>query len=323
MKIHNCISVCTKKDAYTWSYASDRIVKYIPAEHYTLIVPSQQVGLFKKISNSKIDVIDEQLFAPEFSLQYVRNLMPEHKKTRAGWYYQQLLKIKALSQYENNTDINLIWDADTIPLREMNFVLDDKLVYFAGTENHKPYFTCTNKLMNLDKLVSFSFIAQNFVAKSVWVHDFMSMLSKKFETSWFDAILDNIDFEESSGFSEYETLGTYFVRHYMDEMLVCKNSWKRNGNEVCHIDDLDLYELCRIPNKPLFVSYELRGYSSDFQKMLVNVDDELLVSLIKDRQQSQKWQRAQSFSVSDRNISTSIDKPISMDDCQSITNLVL
>lgn len=324
MKIHNSISLCTKKDAYVWSYASDRIVKYIDAEHYTLIVPSQQVDLFKRISNPKFDVVDEQRFAPEFSLQSVKNAMPEHKKGRAGWYYQQLLKIKALSQSKCNTDINLIWDADTIPLGKIDFIHNNKLVYYMGSEHHKPYFLYTKKLIDLEKLVGFSFIAQSFTAKSVWVNEFLAMLSNKFQMSWFDAILSNIDFEENSGFSEYETLGTYFVKNYADEMLICRKNWHRKGHEICHIEDLDLYEICRILNKPLFVCYETYHYSTNEQRLIKDTnDDDMIVSVIENKKQSQKWRRYEYFSQTQRDgeeiksFKKTLDSDLSVDASQA------
>lgn len=74
-------------------------------------------------------------------------------------------------------------------------------------------------------------------------------------------------------------------------MLVSKQTWNRDGCSICHIEDIDLYEIYRIPNQPLFVCYEMYGFSETFQKLLHSFDDEKLVSFIENKKHGPRWRR--------------------------------
>jgi hypothetical protein len=59
MKFKKIISVCSKKDADVWKFASHKIIKYIESEIYEVIVPDSEVDLFKRISPKNYRVINE------------------------------------------------------------------------------------------------------------------------------------------------------------------------------------------------------------------------------------------------------------------------
>ena len=69
---------------------------------------------------------------------------------RAGWYYQQFVKLafarSALAQHRF-----LVWDADTIPMHEMSVFDGDKLVFTQGDEFHIPYFETNRTLIGVDR----------------------------------------------------------------------------------------------------------------------------------------------------------------------------
>jgi FkbM family methyltransferase len=252
--INRVISVCTIKDLQTWIYSSSQITKYIKAEKYEVIVPSIYVDIFKKISPAVWVVSDEKLISPEFDINYIEKRMPLGQKSRAGWYYQQLLKIRAAIGDENLEHKILIFDADTIPLKEIIFFQNDKPAYFYGPENHSPYFVTIKKLLGYQKNVNFSFIAQCFPCYSSWVLKFKQHIEILHKKPWFDAILDCTDLSESSGFSEYESLGTYFTHNFQDAMMLNDAKWERFGEKFCTLEKVT--QDANMSLKFAFVAYE-------------------------------------------------------------------
>ena len=70
--ISKVVSVCSLKDIGTWIFASKQIRKFICAERYEVIVPSQYIRIFESLSDTGWVVIDEEKFATEFSIDYVK-----------------------------------------------------------------------------------------------------------------------------------------------------------------------------------------------------------------------------------------------------------
>ncbi|SNX29098.1 hypothetical protein SAMN06295945_1462 [Polynucleobacter meluiroseus] len=229
--IDQLISVCSKKDAATWKIASPYIAKNISSSIYSVIVPEDEIEFFKNISPSSFNVIGESLLADQFSGE-IKSRLSEKTKSQYGWYLQQFLKLAAANDCLPNETV-LIWDADTIPLKPLTF-MDEKsrLIFYQSDEYHQPYFDFISRLLGLEKKVAFSFIAQCFVMKAAWLQQFCNELEIKYQKPWIKVLLENINFDEGNGFSEYETLGTYFSYHYADSIAFTKNKWLRLGNST-------------------------------------------------------------------------------------------
>ena len=72
-------------------------------------------------------------------------------------------------------------------------------------------------MLKYDKSVPFSFVSQCLPVYSDWVIEFKKVIEHLHDKNWFDAILDNTNLNQLSGFSEYETLGTFFVNNYKEK----------------------------------------------------------------------------------------------------------
>ena len=259
-KIEVIISVCTLKDIKTWIRTSHSLLKYIDSNHYVVIVPHNQVGFFLSVTPPSIEVIDESILTNDFSKKYIEDKMGDIYKLRAGWYYQQLLKIKALEKFTTYDDaILLIWDADTIALNSLNFIQSNKIAYCTGDEHHYPYFETISKLLGYSKVVKNSFIAQNFPTKGKWIKEFINFIEQKFGLKWYEAILETTDLKQSSGFSEYETLGNFVTTNYPEEIIFQKCDWDRNGKKLGSITNLEQIKINN--NKLQYISYE--GWMTD------------------------------------------------------------
>lgn len=256
MNFKKVISVCSKKDLHVWKFASREILKSIESDTYEVIVPDAEVELFSKISPNQYIVTPESIYAGG-----LRNLilkkMPSSNISKLGWYLQQFIKINA-SRANNEDDYILIWDADTVPVRKLSFFnKSSKLIYYKGDENHEPYFDFIKKILGLEKLVNFSFIAQCFPLKVEWLNSFCNHISSDAE-SWESRMLSEINFSEKSGFSEYETMGTYFYHVYQSEMIFSSRLWLRLGNsEIGSVDNFEKKWAKKLLQKYDFVSFEV------------------------------------------------------------------
>jgi hypothetical protein len=251
------ISVCYRNDAQTFGETSKLIVKNIQAMRYEVVVPDQDVPLFQQISAKPFVVVAESFYLQGKNLAWLRSRIPADKQWRAGWYLQQFIKIAA-AKNANADDIVLIWDSDTAPLKPLAFInTNGKLIYYKGSEHHAPYFTVIKNLLGLEKSVDFSFIAQCFVIKARWARDFCDLIEQKNKHPWMEAIISCVDFNEDSGFSEYESLGTYITHYHRDEIAFSKNQWCRCGNSLIGgIKKLSLLRRLLLSNEYDFISFE-------------------------------------------------------------------
>jgi hypothetical protein len=233
-KIDQIICVCCARDAIVWKIASMYITKNIDSVQYKVIVPDNEVELFKKISSKPFEVLGESIYTERFADE-IKKRLSKKISGQFGWYLQQFIKLSAAACCQKN-EVILIWDADTIPLKKLVFIdKQGRLNYYQGTEHHQPYFETIERLLGLSKKVNFSFIAQCFVMKAAWIQDLFHKMEHKHGKRWELALLDAINFEEGNSFSEYETLGAYISEFHASEITYTKSKWLRLGNsEIGH-----------------------------------------------------------------------------------------
>lgn len=226
MRFDKVISVCAKKDIEVWKVASAQIIRKINSNKYIVIVPSSQISLFQSASPSEYEVIDENRYTEKFLPRLL--VHGDNSKSSIAWYIQQFLKLSELSEIGED-EIALIWDADTIPLREIEFKKNGRIVLYKGSEYHEPYFETIRKLLNCEKQNNYSYIAQCIPCKGRWIKSLIGSIEKS-GTPWQIAILNSIDFSKASSFSEYETLGTFIENNFCDEIEITNRRWQRYGN---------------------------------------------------------------------------------------------
>jgi hypothetical protein len=254
--IDKLICVCCQRDAVVWKTASAFIVQNIDSKAYRVIVPDKDVNLFKEISAKPFEIINESIYAKDFQSE-IRKRLPKKISGQYGWYLQQFIKLAAAANNHSN-EIVLIWDADTVPIKKINFISQQgKLNYYVGVEHHQPYFETIKRLLHLTKKVNFSFIAQCFVLRASWIHEFIQEIEKVHSKRWDLALLESIDFEEGNSFSEYETLGTFVSHRHSSEISYLNKSWLRLGNSaIGHPAFLSAQLITKKLTKFDFVSFE-------------------------------------------------------------------
>lgn len=129
-------------------------------------------------------------------------------KDRSGWLFQQLLK---LSGRIGTSEHYITIDADHVLLRPHTFITaDGNSVFYQSYEHHLPYYDNIRRLIGFDPIGRLSYVSHKMVFK----RDNVSNLHRLIETSnpgksWDQAIIDSVDRNEISGFSEFELYGNF------------------------------------------------------------------------------------------------------------------
>jgi hypothetical protein len=226
--IDEVISVCSIKDIDVWTVAAKHIEQFISAKQYTVIVPDAQVQIFAAVTKAPYQVKPESLFVGNLKEKIVQTLTPENQD-RVGWYLQQFVKISAVLTHDDR-DVVLIWDADTVPLKKLEFINSSgQFIYYKGDEYRKSYFDFIERALGLKRTQNFSFIAQSLILKVSWARELTNALTQSAKLPWIDAVLSFLDKAEPAGFAEFETLGTWIWNHHPNEILITNKPWYRNG----------------------------------------------------------------------------------------------
>ncbi len=163
-----------------------------------------------------VTFLNEDAIIDNLSYERIRELLLERDvHIRTGWYLQQFLKIAfAKSPYAKK--YYLSWDSDTLPLSKICFFNEGKPLFTKKKEFNDAYFNTIKKLLGLEKIVDYSFIAEHML----FDRDTMNELIERIEESkvngedWIEKILNACENLEKPCFSEFETYGTYVMTYY-------------------------------------------------------------------------------------------------------------
>jgi hypothetical protein len=225
--INKVICVCAQADIEVWSIANKYILLNISANSYLLIVPDNEVKLFEKFTDKRFAIHKENFYVSRYK-ENLFNRIKSIKKERYGWYLQQIIKLSALSKMADG-ETYLIWDADTIPLKKINFYINNKVGHYFSNEFNNSYFLLNKKILGIEKKINYSFISQCLLVKQKWIFHLIKHIEKNESINWLDCIINNIDYNSNSGLSEYELIGSFISEYYPNEIYKINNSWLRNG----------------------------------------------------------------------------------------------
>lgn len=202
-------------------YAIQSIYHFSDAKTIFVITSSKNFPFFSKLLTSVLTLvlIDEDTLIRETRLTTVQESLLElgASKKRAGWYFQQFLKI-AIAKHPEISTHYLIWDSDSIMLNHLDFFHSDGTYVNPAKENHTPYFDFIKRVLDIDKQVDYSFISEHFMVKTAYMKELLEQFntSAPKNSSWCQYILTQIPVDDlnASGFSEYETYGNFTVARH-------------------------------------------------------------------------------------------------------------
>lgn len=132
---------------------------------------------------------------------------------RAGWLYQQFLKLYCHSVISDLSEGFVVVDADTIFLRNVSF--DPKKYYFCKTkEYHGPYLGPIQKLLGMDQTLGFSCVCHHAIFHQPYLKEMIRSIEARHGRSFSEVLLSSVDFCEPSCFSEWDLYANYMILNH-------------------------------------------------------------------------------------------------------------
>ncbi len=208
------------------------IKKYIKAK--SVYVVTKKVDAKFKEALPMCSFIDEDSIIEGLDFDSVKKELMKYSlvSQNTGWYFQQFLKYACAFIAKNR--YYLVWDADTIPLRDIAFFDKKGRPLFNLKREYVDYYFYTIKnLFGYEKKTKESFISEHMLFDSFVVKEICQSITDgtqfKKESFWKEILRASFDFDRSHestqrNFSEYETYGVYcdykHPSHYGKRKLV-------------------------------------------------------------------------------------------------------
>ncbi|MBE7445840.1 MAG: FkbM family methyltransferase [Planctomycetia bacterium] len=205
-----------EKDADVLPYVIDAVRKNVNHPIGNIIIISYNSDKILTICTAKQCIFVNENTVLPITKNDIKHIV--NGSDRTGWLFQQLLKLggERLSSQEHY----LILDADTIFIRPHVFEFQGKTIFYCSDEYHKPYFTMYERLLGIKAKCPLSFVSHTMLIEKTKLENLRKEIENKHKTTWYEAIINNIDKSEGSGFSEYETYGNYVFSHYSKEIIL-------------------------------------------------------------------------------------------------------
>ena len=246
---YDIIIPAAKKDCQKVLENLPLLQENLPHRSIVVLASSEAAPLFQNISNVRF--LDENRIVPGMTLKSVSDTIIRKggKASRAGWYFQQFLKLGYATICSD--DYYLLWDADTIPLRPLTFLDGTTMLFNRKEEHHPPYFETIRTLFHGKLAIPPngehpSFISEGMIIDRVIMQEMLQAILSSSGTKepFWRIILGAIPEAElsRSGFSEFETYGYYLLNFHPDRyrerlLRTQRNGYKEFGRRLS-VDEL-------------------------------------------------------------------------------------
>lgn len=228
------VSACLARDLPVYRITCESLRQHLPDADIHVITRKEDFPRFREACGSDLVLWDESSLLPEMTLKELKAMPFPFFPQGAGWYFQQFLKF-AFVNVSNADEHYLIWDADTVLLRPIEFFdSSGRALYTKAKEHHRPYFQTFERLFGTPAAREFSFISQHQVIEKAILRQMLGEIETRYPDSrnWAWAIMDNLRGEGSNLFSEYETYGHYAKWKRPETMTFRDLEWTRNGEKI-------------------------------------------------------------------------------------------
>ncbi len=228
------VSACIARDLPVYRITCESLRRHLPEAEVHVITRGEDFPRFRNACGSDLVLWDEASLLPEMTLRELKGLPLPFFPQGAGWYFQQFLKF-AFDNISNTDEHYLIWDADTVLLRPIDFFdSEGRAVYTKAQEHHKPYFETFKQLFGVEANREFSFISQHQIINKAILRDMLGEIETRHPEArnWAWAIMENLRGEGSNLFSEYESYGHYAKWKHPASMVFRDLEWTRNGERL-------------------------------------------------------------------------------------------
>ena len=144
---------------------------------------------------------------------------------RAGWLYQQWIKLGAARVLFRDQPCYLTIDADVVLLRPLAFQQENRYLFTRVPRDYPadfPYYRTYERLLGEAPLrePGSIFIANHMIFDCALVDAMLAQIERVWARPWTEAILEAMDPHMISAFSEFETYVLWLRRHHPDRVAV-------------------------------------------------------------------------------------------------------
>ena len=141
------VTACRGADLRILRLTDQHLRRLVPFRKLHVITTGKNIAKFRRALGESVELLDEDDLIVDMKLRDLAHLSLPGFPKGAGWYFQQLVKF-AFCFREQEEDYYLIWDADTIPLRPLQFFDETgRMLFTLGDERHGRYFPTYKNLL--------------------------------------------------------------------------------------------------------------------------------------------------------------------------------
>lgn len=229
MILTDCIIPFHEKDKDTIKYCCKSLFEILNIKRIFLIGK-------KDLNIKNTFYINEDSLKNIVNLKYITSLWEKKNnsfKNRSGWIYQQILKLSSNEIIQDISEDFLVCDSDIIflknPYKDINnFLFPYQQAYTK--EYHKPYRLNYEILMKEKPESGISFINHHMVFNKKYLNNLKKFIENKNNIRWDLAILNSLDYNCFSNFSEYDLYGNWIFKYEKEKMINIKLNIKDINN---------------------------------------------------------------------------------------------
>lgn len=224
-------------DIDTLIMSKDFYFTFLPIKNVYVAGPEAINEKIKREKDERIIFVNENELADVQRIREIYSRRTRKQPKRANWYIQQFIKMN-FARYIHD-DYYLIWDSDTIPVKRTELFSDDMRPYFdMKTEYHEAYFETMSRILpGVVKSAGKSFISEHMLVRTEYMREMLNEIESNDNitgTNFQEKILSAVDDKNlpRSGFSEYETFGSYVMNRHNDSYIL--RDWRslRDGGRI-------------------------------------------------------------------------------------------
>lgn len=213
------VMVVSKEDTERAVKHIELLETYLPVDKI-IIIGNKETGELVEKSGKSIAFLNEDSVYQNLNYKRVGTAIKERggREGRTGWYFQQFLKMAYA--FCTTEEYYLVWDGDTVPIRKIELFDEAGKPYLALKEEYnEAYFVTMERLLGFKKIREESFISEHMLIGSGYMREMIQEIEENKALkgdSFFEKILSAVGDEmlSGSGFSEYETYGTYMLQKH-------------------------------------------------------------------------------------------------------------
>jgi hypothetical protein len=227
------VSACLARDLPVYRHTYRSLRRHLPEASVHVVTRRADFARFEDACQGVV-LWDEDEMVPGMTLNGLKRHPLPFFPAGAGWYFQQFLKL-AFVQSRPGDGHCLVWDADTILLRDLDWFDPEGRPYVTrASENHPPYLETFEALFGERPVRDFSYISQHQVMSKPLLRRMLAEIEERHPDAggWAWAIVKNLRGEGTNLFSEYETYGHYAALRDSGGTAVRDLPWTRAGRRI-------------------------------------------------------------------------------------------